>query len=100
VTFRIALALLSLALLPACGEKTCETDLDCVIICTCQPSGREATVAYECSNLGLCGTSFDADLDCVRPCDGVPPIPLDGPDDDDAVDDDDVVDDDDSAARR
>ena len=102
MTLRASLALLCLLLLPACGDKACETDLDCVIICTCQPSGRDVTVGpYECNEFNRCGTSFDADLDCVRPCDGVPPLIFPSDDDDTAPDDDDSgSDDDDSAARR
>ena len=89
---RAALLLLCALPLAGCGNKACETELDCVIICTCAPSGREVTVGpYECNAVGTCGTSFDADLDCVRPCDSVPPIFGSGDDDDD---------DDDSAARR
>ncbi len=88
--------LLYASLLTACGQKACETELDCVIICTCQPSGREITVGpYECNQFGTCGTSFDEDVDCVRPCDGLPPLIYPNPDDDDSA----VSDDDDSAAR-
>jgi hypothetical protein len=97
---RLLAVLLASVLLSACGEHACETELDCVIRCTCEPSGRDVTVGpYECNAFGTCGASFDADIDCVRPCEALPPVFL-SDDDDTAPDDDDSGDDDDSSARR
>ncbi len=86
-------------LLAGCGNTPCETDLDCLVVCQCA-NGRIATADYACNSVSTCGTSYDADLDCERPCGGPgTKIPLDLTGDGSDDDDDDAVDDDDSAAR-
>ena len=97
----LALLLFGASLLTGCADwKTCEENIDCLIICQCP--GREGPITvgpYECS-LGTCGASHAADADCVAPCERAPPQVTFGDDDDASPpdDDDSAPDDDDSAA--
>lgn len=80
--------------------KTCEEDLDCVILCDCGAGGTVTVGPYPC-RVGTCGRRHFEDSDCVRPCENAWIL---GDDDmsiweDDDSGDDDSGDDDDSGSR-
>ncbi len=86
--------------LSGCGEQTpCESDLDCVILCTCANGVTASGSGYTC-RAGGCGDGHLQERDCVDICSRVGSRP--GGDDDDAtVDDDDSgPGDDDSGGAR
>ncbi len=98
----LALLFFAFALLSGCSDwKSCEEDIECLIICECL--GREGPITvgpYQCK-LGTCGSSHAADSDCVAPCERAPPEVFFGDDDDDSAvpdgDDDSAGDDDDDS---
>ncbi len=69
--------LLFVLLIIGCGTHPCEDEVDCVIRCQCPGMEGDITVGpYRCF-AGLCGTAFDNDLDCERPCEAIwsyPPV--------------------------
>ena len=61
---------------------SCETDLDCLIVCECANRDSSLTIGpYPCRS-GNCGAAHADDRDCSRVC-STPPPP--GPDDDDSA---------------
>lgn len=87
-----------LLFLSGCGDFTpCETDLDCVVLCSCA-NGVTATAGdFQCKPWGCGGGHIEA-RDCVDTCSRAGSRPVGAGDDDDSGpdDDDSGLDDDDS----
>ena len=83
--------------LSGCGDRTpCESDFDCVILCSCANGVTASGSGYTC-RAGGCGDGHIQERDCVDICSRVGSRPAAGDDDDATVDDDDSGSDDDDS---
>lgn len=65
-----------------CGQKPCDGNEDCVLLCQCE-SGADLSVGpYSCV-AGRCESAYDRDADCAAPCERIASVPS-APSDDDS----------------